>query len=163
MRMNSDYLNSDYSSHYTLVKSAWGNTPKVIVVNEVFSKSKIDLVTPTQTYWDNRFGWFNAQFVLGICDITSTDGYLLDTISKASLSSKKIDYATAYYTPYKNVYSNDTHRRYTMVHEIGHALGLGHPNKQYYQTNDASVMRQDTIETYYTPRQHDTDDLNNKY
>ena len=83
-------------------------------------------------------------------------------LARAKLSSKLISYAGILFTP-QSYYSNDTHRRMTMVHEIGHALGLGHPNTDYYFTNAASVMRQSTVETYYTPQTHDINDLNSKY
>ena len=79
-------------------------------------------------------------------------------------SSRKIDYAGILYTPYEDDYEDTTHMKRTMVHEIGHALGLGHPNTDYDYTDAASVMRQGYEgETYYTPQSHDKTDLNNKY
>ena len=51
-----------------------------------------------------------------------------------------------------------------MIHELGHSLGLGHPNAQYDTSNDPSVMRTNITEvSYYTPRQHDINDLRYKY
>ena len=56
-----------------------------------------------------------------------------------------------------------TERQKTMVHEIGHALGLGHPNGNYYPVSVNSVMNQGLISSYYLPQSHDINDLNNKY
>lgn len=170
LKMNGDLLSSDYSSNYITVSNVWPNaSSKVTVLRTTFSNSKVDLATASETYWDNRFGSFWGRYVGGVCDITSTDGIQITSASTAKNSSGRIRYAGILLTPYIDDYyesgSNRTnHIRATMVHEIGHALGLGHPNASYYPTSDASIMRTAVgYEGYYTPRPHDINDLSNKY
>lgn len=162
LKINGDMLDSSYSSHFTAVRKAWPNaSARVKVTVETFSNSNVDLCTATSSYWSDRYG-SRAISVLGVCDMVSTDGYELNSLYNAKLSSKLIEYAGIKFTPYTS-YENNTHKKQTMVHEIGHALGLGHPNTNYYVTNAASVMRQSSAESYYTPQTHDINDLNSKY
>jgi predicted Zn-dependent protease len=171
LKMNGDYLNSDYSSYYIEVSNAWPNaSTKVSVARTNFGTSKVDLATASKSYWDNRWREL-SPFVLGVCYLTSTDGISI-TRNTVKQSSRRIRYAAILLTPYMSAYESSlfdrnrrpNHIRATMVHEIGHALGLGHPNVQYYPVNDKSIMRQGTgYEGYYTPQQHDINDLANKY
>ena len=98
--------------------------------------------------------------VLGYTANTTTDGRVLNA-SNAAGSSKKIKHSSILMSPYE---PEPEWIRYAMVHELGHSLGLGHPNLLYDYTNEPSVMRTDIVEvTYYTPRQHDKEDLQSKY
>lgn len=54
------------------------------------------------------------------------------------------------------------HGTRSIVHEIGHALCLGHPDGSYYYTNEASVMKRSNT-SYTMPQQHDKNDIINKY
>lgn len=164
LKTNGDMLDSNYSSHYSTIRVAWPNaSARVSVTDADFSSSNVDLATASSDYWSERWGILYSSYVFGVCDITSTDYYELNSLENAKASSGLIRYAGILFTPNSSAYDNTTHRRMTMVHEIGHALGLGHPNTDYYVTNAASVMRQGTVETYYTPQTHDKNDLNNKY
>lgn len=164
LKINGDKLDSNYSSQYSTIRYAWSNASARVSISQTdFSSSNVDLGTATKSAWASIVGEWNVYSVLGLCQATSTDGIALDSVAHAKSSSGKIKYASILFTPYTTGFQNTTHRRCTMVHEIGHALGLGHPNTTYNVTSAASVMRQGTVETYYTPQTHDINDLNNKY
>lgn len=156
-------LTGDYSSNYTIARAAWPNaSARVSVTETAFSSSNVDLVTASLDYWYNRFPMAEAMVTDGICDLTSTDDVLITSVATAKASSKLIRYAGIFFTPEVSNYDNTTHLRKTMVHEIGHALCLGHPDGTYSPTTAASVMRRYNP-GYYLPQAHDTTDLNNKY
>lgn len=168
LKMNGDKLHGGYVSLYTSIRSVWPNaSSRVSVTQTSFSSSNVDLATATEAAWEDRWG-NNCREYLGICDISSTDGYQLTNAANAKSSSKRIRYAGILYTPYESDYADTTNKKRTMVHEIGHALGLGHPNVYAgsggsFFSSDPSVMRSSGYETYFTPQTHDKTDLNNKY
>lgn len=156
-------LSGDYSSNYTIARAAWPNASNNVFVTETaFSSSNVDLVTASEDYWYDRFTMADAMNTNGICDLTSTDNVLITSVATANASSKSIRYAGIFFTPEVSNYSDTTNLRKTMVHEIGHALCLGHPDGAYSPTTAASVMRQGPL-SYYLPQAHDITDLNNKY
>ncbi len=165
LKVNATYLVSPLTSHYSVVLAAWNNaSPRVSATNVSFSESNVDLSTPDTGYWDDRFNIWDSMDTLGICDSTSTDNYLLDNLNNAKNSSRLIKYSSIFFNPYSSLFDNNTTKmRYAMVHEMGHALGLGHSNEEYAPTSAASVMRTNGIPNYYIPQSHDITDLNNKY
>lgn len=163
LKINGDSLTSEYAEFYYEVRNAWSNASGRVSVTHVdFDSANIDIATASENTWDDRFGfWANETY--GICDMTSTDGYKLNTPANALQSSRQIRYAGILYTPYTSDFKDETHMKKSMVHEIGHALGLGHPNTGPDITSVASVMNQGSNVTYFTPQTHDINDLNNKY
>lgn len=154
-------LSEDYTPYYNDVIYAWPNaSARVSVTPTTFAESNIDLVTPTEAAWREMFPG-DAAFVKGSTERTSTDGVKINSAATASASSGFIDYASCLFTPLGG-YTSTTQKKGTMVHELGHALGLGHSNMDY-PSDDPSNMRWGTIENYWTPQTHDINDLDSFY
>ena len=82
----------------------------ITVVETDANTSNMDLATATETYWNDRFGFEDGKSTYGICDMTSTDLILLNSVSNAKASSRLIRYAGILYTP-RQSFSNDTQRK----------------------------------------------------
>ena len=150
-------------SQYSTIKQAWPScSNRVSVTETTFANSKVDLATPTLESWNSKYGALITVRLYGVTELKSTDDYIVNA-NNAKYCSGFISYANILFNPTSNYYRDVTHRRFVMVHELGHVLCLGHPNKEYYPTTAPSVMRQDTEESYYLPQTHDINDLNNKY
>lgn len=109
--------------------------------------------------------------------IKDTNGLDLIYSSNISKTTGIIDLAIIYMNPAGKVFSNGTTDKTkiknriqkTMVHEIGHAMGLGHPDRAGYDPisdSTYSIMRQgfpDKKKTGIVPQAHERTDLNNMY
>lgn len=161
MKMNGDKLKYPFSNYYSVAKSAWPNaSARVQVVQSAFNSSTIDLVSPTQEAWKIIVGEDNYADAQGYCQRFSTDGVKINSTSAAKNSSRRISSAAVYVTPFYG--NNETYNKKILVHEIGHALGLGHPHDGPYATSVKSVMNQGSL-GFYTPQAHDINDLIPKY
>lgn len=166
LTVNGDYLSADYSSFFNSAVQAWPTaSSRVKATTASFSTSKVDMCTPTEEYWEERFGWLYASSVCGITDIKDSAGTYIDSLSAAENSSGTITYAQIYMNPDIDVFEkNDTFKEKTMVHELGHVLCLGHSDGDYYPLSDDvdSIMKRGSL-GYKTPQSHDITDLSNKY
>lgn len=156
-------LVDEYDDNYEDARAAWPNaSARVSITETAFSSSNVDLVTASEDFWYRELGALYYMTTGGYTVLTTTDNYTIDSITDLLASSKLIKHAAIYFSPYLSMYENMTHLRKTMVHEIGHALCLGHPDGTYSPTTERSVMRQNYL-SYYVPQTHDITDLNNKY
>lgn len=109
--------------------------------------------------------------------IVDTKGLDLVYAANRPNTSGVIDLALIYMNPTGTVFSNGTTNtttikkriKKTMVHELGHAMGLGHPDRDSYNPiSDSvySIMRQgfpDKKKTGLVPQPHERSDLNSMY
>lgn len=152
------------ASYYDSARQKWNDACNEVWLTSTtnLSDSTVDITTPTTEWWTNRFGSFSQ--VLGQTWLYDTAGTFIQSASSAENSTKNIDYAQIYISPDSSIWQNKsgTYMRGVLVHELGHVLTLGHPDKEYYYSNDASIMKYQAQELD-TPQTHDKNDISNKY
>ena len=168
LKINGDLLNSEYSSYFNIVAYTWPSfSSKVATSIESFSYSNVDFCAASTSWWNNQFQdpWVR-QDVLAITLSSTYNSYGINYIT----------YSPIYMTPYTDNFNYmpdgitkhgdpQGHKVKTMVHEIGHVLGLGHSDRYNYNPLPAevtSIMRNGYV-PYTWPQAHDIDDLANKY
>lgn len=162
VKCNGDNLSNPYKKYYNTAVSVW-NLPQINIYNHSFNGSKVDLSDASTSWWDNNVG---SKQTLAITTLTDTAGRTVNSTSAALASTKQIRYAAIHFSPYTFNYGtlSTNQQACVLVHEIGHALCLGHSNAQWFPTSVSSVMRTPIDDvSYYQPQYHDKNDIAGKY
>lgn len=156
------YQYDDYVAQYNIGRTAWNNCSSLVTVEQTTaSNATVLLRTPSIAEWYEIVGENNTT-TLAHTYLEDTNGYGIESYFDALSSNRNINFAIIYFNPNPNKFNDGTHIRAAIVHEIGHALCLGHPDGSYYYTNEASVMKRSNT-SYTMPQQHDKNDIINKY
>ncbi len=146
-------LNDELGARYYAALEEWNTSSggKAYFNDVPISSSKCDLVVPYETpsgvyedyesYWylgdnylggaflKNSYGQWNKNYQPGIL---GSNGYVVENVYDGPFDSGLIVYAIIYFSPRMENYvasgqSTTNVIDYTLRHELGHVLGLGHP------------------------------------
>jgi hypothetical protein len=163
LKTSDDYLNGPLADNYSPMRVCWNGSYSPVLTQDVpFANSTVDYCTPTTTWWDNN----NYGSIWAMTYLYDTNNDLVMSYNQALASTGSIHYAAIYVNPYPaRLPSSSTTQTKILVHEAGHALCLGHPDRIYYQYLDPSipsVMRQGAL-GFCDPQDHEETDLENMY
>ena len=151
-----------YSRCFSSAVTAWENvcSSKIdtLAVSN-YSSANIVMLQLSKSAWKEKVGNDN---LLAYCECLTTDGVFINNLQDAKKSSRKIKFAKIYLTPHTQKFdnSNPTQEiKCIMVHELGHALGLGHA-----PDIEPSIMRTPPYSPElnrhsYLPQSHDISDI----
>lgn len=165
---NSIYTKQVTSSDSYYALNNWSNAYSKISLSIVpVYQAYVDMYVPSTQEWDTKYGSRKKE-VVGEAFSYSSNGLVSDTASALdAYNNGGIIYVCIWMSPYGDVYNGFTNKeaakKAAVVHELGHALCLGHPNVTYYPTQAASIMRTPLEESYTIPQAHDIADLSGKY
>lgn len=91
-----------------------------------FSYSTVDILTPTEDFWDTLLPSLETSGTSATTALTDTNGYIFTSKKGLSGSNGKIRYAAIYFNPNE---PKDKTPKKTVVHEIGHVWGFAHVEK----------------------------------
>lgn len=144
---------------------AWnGIANKVVTSQSNTANSNVDIVIASKEGWNDLTENDRYDYSAVTVFSTSAGENILDRTDALSASSRTMTYAIVYVDPSLTDWYGDFELKFTLVHELGHVLGLGHSNTGPNAISDASVMRSvRNIPSYYVPQTHDIEDIQNKY
>lgn len=170
---SNDYLTGTLASAYPTAMAKWYNScPSTVFMADVTSTtSKMDFLTPTQSYWKQKIGTpteelLNYRITFAYTELYDTNSLFINTVSTAQASTKRIGSAAVYVNPYPDAFdgthADDGITAFTadqkaklLAHELGHVMGLGHCDAVYNIFSGSSIMRVDFYDEASSPAAHD--------
>ena len=180
LKANKDYLNSPFVEVYNSALNNWSNAwsanatmynihsvSHVKCVDTTFLNANLFFCTANPTWWDSMFGGSTiSKYVEGYTTLKNIYGTEINS-STIQSCDRNIGQATIYVSPYVTATTHTlTQRRGILMHEMGHAMGLGHPNysdsrNSYSADSYGSIMDYSYTEEY--PIIHDICDIEIMY
>ncbi len=169
--INQQSLSGSWATYYEDARTAWHSSAVPVEVTTA-SASQVPntyMVTTTQQYWDTMYpdGFFTET--LGVTELYDTNGSSITSYATANASTKQLKGANIYLNPSPNSGTAYTYR-FTMSHELGHVLALGHSHLSDYSpanpNTDPSIMSYTyftNVGTSYLPQNHEVNDVKNMY
>lgn len=163
-------LSGSWSTYYEDARSAWHSSaaPAEFVTVTTGTSPNTYMVTASQQYWDTMYPDGTFTETLGVTELYDTNSYVINSYASASASTKQLKGANIYLNPSPNSASAFTYR-FTMTHEMGHILALGHSHLAQYSpantSTDPSIMSYDyfSLGKSYLPQNHEVNDVKTMY
>lgn len=179
LKANKDYLDQPFLETYTSSLSNWNNAwsasanynihsvSHIKCIDTTYSNANLFFCSASKEWWQQLFNYSYEQYeFLALTENYNIYGTKVDSSTVSSVD-RNIGKSIIYLSPYvtSTVY-NFIQRRGILMHEMGHAIGLGHPNgtdsrNPYSAQTYGSIMDNYFNEDY--PSIHDVYDIEIMY
>ncbi|MBD3922079.1 hypothetical protein H8B09_25175 [Paenibacillus sp. PR3] len=168
--INKQSLTGSWSTYYEDARTAWHSSavPAEFTTTTTTPVPNTYMVTASQQYWDSMYPDGPFSETLGVTELYDTNSLAITSIATASASTKQLKGANIYLNPSPNSPSAFIYR-FTMSHELGHVLALGHSHLPQYSpantSTDPSIMSYDyfSLGQSYLPQNHEVNDVKKMY
>ncbi|RED75696.1 hypothetical protein [Cohnella phaseoli] len=168
--INKQSLTGSWATYFEDARTAWhsSSVPGEFTTTTTTPVPNTYMVTTTQQYWDAMYPDGPFSETLGVTELYDTNGSAINSYATANASTKQIKGANIYLNPSPSSTTAFTYR-FTMSHELGHVLALGHSHLPQYSpantSTDPSIMSYDYfgLGLSYSPQTHEVNDVKNMY
>lgn len=168
--INKQSLTGTWATYFEDARTAWHSSavPGEFTTTTTTPAPNTYMATTTQQYWDTMYPDGPFTETLGVTDLYDTNGSAINSYATASASTKQLKGANIYLNPSPNSASAFTYR-FTMSHELGHVLALGHSHLPQYKpanpNTDPSIMSYDyyALGLSYLPQNHEVREVKEMY